>query len=160
VDTTLTHFARASLDSVVVEFSGVGADGGQWFATHGTGSWLTLIEASGTGDGVVRWSRDASDLAVGVYVDTIVVSAPGAQGDPATVIDSLHVTEAMSLATVIDDFLSGTGLSAFQRSFLDKHGNADGVFNAGDVLAWLDRCRGSASGGCVDAGAAPGGGGR
>ncbi len=37
------------------------------------------------------------------------------------------------------DLLTGTGLSLADRELLDRTGNADGVFNLGDLLAHLDR---------------------
>ncbi len=55
-------------------------------------TWTTLTTATGTGSGTVTWTRNATGLAVGTYVDTITVSASGASGSPARVIDTLRIT--------------------------------------------------------------------
>ena len=47
---------------------------------------------------VVRWDRDPTGLAVGVYVDTVTVTAAGATGSPAEVVDSLVVQTPLTLA--------------------------------------------------------------
>jgi hypothetical protein len=65
--------------------------GTAWTATKRR-AWTTLTTSSGTGSGRVRWSRDASGLAVGTYVDTITVTASGATGSPAILVDTLRVT--------------------------------------------------------------------
>ena len=97
----------------------------------------------------MRWSRDASTLAAGTYVDTIMVTADGVIGSPASIVVTLEVSEAVALADAVNHLMLGTGLSPFQAAFLDRFGNQDGTFNLGDVLAWLDRCQGASQGGCV-----------
>src|SRR6185295_9712438 len=48
--------------------------------------------ATGTGSGTVAWTRNATGLAVGTYVDTITVTAAGAASSPSVVYDTLQVT--------------------------------------------------------------------
>jgi len=82
-------------DSVVVLLSGSGAPAARWAASHDTASsWLTLVSAAGTGSGVLRWVLNPIYLAPGVYVDTLAITAPGATGSPAVVIDTLTVRPA------------------------------------------------------------------
>src|SRR5690606_10691650 len=57
-------------------------------------SWTTLTTSSGTGNGTVAWTRNTAGLTPGVYVDTITVTASGANGSPTRVIDSLVITAA------------------------------------------------------------------
>ena len=80
----------AHADSGSVSLSGTGAATASWSATRKS-AWLTLTTASGTGSGKVRWSRNSAGLAAGIYVDTISVSAAGAAGSPARIIDSLRI---------------------------------------------------------------------
>ncbi len=90
---TVQQGAPAPGDNAVVTLTGDNAASTVWTAAKKT-SWTTLTGAGGTGSGVLAWNRDVSGLAVGTYVDTITVSAPGADGSPASVIDSLKVVAA------------------------------------------------------------------
>jgi glucose/arabinose dehydrogenase len=92
-------------DSADVSLTGSGASTATWTATHSAqASWVTLTNAGGTGSGKLRWTRNPTSLAVGTYVDTLTVTAAGATGSPARVIDSLVITQApgtsLSLALV------------------------------------------------------------
>jgi hypothetical protein len=90
---------RLVTDSVAVSL-GAGNTSAAWTATHGGGTWLTLITASGTGSGVVRWRRDATVLRTGftyvdtAYVDTITVTLQGTGGASASLVDSVTVRDA------------------------------------------------------------------
>jgi len=147
-DTLLAGFEDAIADSASVVFTG-GGPAVAWTATHGSATWLTLADSSGTDNGVVRWSRAASSLGVGTHVDTISVTAGAAMGSPVSVIVTLEVTDAVALLDAANHLMLGTGLSPFQAAFLDRFGNQDGTFNVGDVLAWVERCQGASPGGCV-----------
>jgi hypothetical protein len=88
--TTAAAGATAPLaDSVQVSFLGAGAGSAAWTATARR-SYTAFTAASGTGAGVVRWTRNVAGLAAGTYVDTISVSA-GASVRSALLIDTLHV---------------------------------------------------------------------
>jgi len=89
-------------DSADVTLQGTGASAATWSATHsGQATWVTLTSASGTGSGTLRWARDPAGLSDGSYVDTLTVTAPGAAGSPATLIDTLEVTaQPLALAVV------------------------------------------------------------
>ena len=84
----------APADSATVTLAGEGATGAAWTATKRQG-WTTLTSAAGSGSGKVRWSRNANGLAAGIHVDTITVTAVGASGSPARVVDTLRVTAAL-----------------------------------------------------------------
>ncbi len=154
VDTTVAGAGRSTLDTVAVILTGVGAGGTAWQATHGGGSWITLTRAMGNGNGVVVWSRDASQLQGGVFIDTITVTAPGAGLSALTVVDTLIVAQPFALSDAADELFFGGVLSPLQVAFLEALGNDDGTYNLGDVLAWVDWCQSPVSGGCVN-GAAP-----
>ncbi len=81
----------APADSATVTLAGDGAASTSWTATKRQ-AWTTLTTPSGTGSGKVRWSRNATGLAPGTYVDTITVTAAGARGSPAKLFDTLRVT--------------------------------------------------------------------
>jgi subtilisin family serine protease len=85
--------ASSSSDQATVVLTGNGASATAWSATKRK-AWITLNTASGSGSGTLSWSRDASGLAPGVYIDTLQVLASGASGSPARVIDTLLVTAA------------------------------------------------------------------
>ena len=84
----------APSDQVTVTQTGDGHGSSVWSATKRQ-AWTTLISATGSGGAAtLAWSRNASGLAVGLYVDTIAVTAPGATGSPAFVYDTLRITAA------------------------------------------------------------------
>lgn len=76
-------------DSATVALSGDNSASTGWNASARHG-WTQLTSAGGTGSGKLRWSRNPAGLAVGVYVDTITVSA-GALS--ASILDSLVISE-------------------------------------------------------------------
>jgi len=81
-------------DSALVTLTGAGSATAAWTATHGSSAWLTIVTAGGTGSAVLRWVVDPIYLAPGTYVDTITISADGAIGSPARIVDSLTVSGA------------------------------------------------------------------
>ena len=102
--------------NATVTLTGTNASSAAWIAVE-TGSWTTLTTGSGTGSGTVTWTRNAAALAVGTYVDTITVTAPGAvSGSPATIIDTLRITAA-SVPIVL-------AVSPAARSVAIQQGNA------------------------------------
>ncbi|MGQ0640623.1 MAG: dockerin type I domain-containing protein [Gemmatimonadaceae bacterium] len=58
--------------------------------------------ASGTGSGVLRWSRASGDLAPGTYVDTIAVYVDGITGSPARYVDTLVVSQTREIVGDVD----------------------------------------------------------
>ncbi|MDH4131127.1 MAG: hypothetical protein OEV95_04895 [Gemmatimonadota bacterium] len=127
--------------SALVTFAGYGGDVAPWSASHGAASWITVVTPDGNGGGPLTWSRDASGLPPGLYVDTLRVTAPGASGSPAELIDSLVVYQpVIAVACATSVLLSGGGcLGAVGESYLDQTGNQDGSYDLGDLLAYLDR---------------------
>ncbi len=88
---TVQQGTSAAGSNATVTLSGYNASSTAWSATKKK-SWTTLTTSSGTGSGTVAWTRNITGLAVGTYVDTITVTASGATGSPATVIDTITVT--------------------------------------------------------------------
>lgn len=133
---------RGRPDSVTVSLEGIGSAAIGWKAIHGGSTWMVLTADSGTGTGEVGWSRDPTGLAPGVYIDTIkVVAADSATvGSPAHVIDTFYVYEPAVVAScAVTDIFDPACLSTTERRYLDASGNADGTYNIGDLLAFLDR---------------------
>src|SRR5690606_36918948 len=95
-----------------VSLTGDGASTKSWSAAKKK-SWTTLVTASGTGSGTVAWTRNTSGLTPGVYVDTITVTASGANGSPARVIDTLVIT-AIPVPLAISVSPSSRSVSAQQ----------------------------------------------
>jgi minor extracellular protease Epr len=83
----------APSDNATVTITGTNASTTAWSATKKR-TWLTFTNSSGSGSGSVTWTRNASGLAVGTYVDTITVTSVGITGSPATVYDTLKITAA------------------------------------------------------------------
>ena len=88
---------EAVTDSVDVEFNGPRAELTEWGATRSGPGWADLVQASGTGNGTVTWTGDVSELGLGLYVDTILISGPLAAESPATFLDSLSVQPPLAL---------------------------------------------------------------
>ena len=86
-----TDSGPAVADSVRILLTGQGAGQARWTVTHGTAPWVTLGDSAGTGDGIVRWTRDPGEVVAGVWLDTITVSVAGSPAT-AAVVDSLVVT--------------------------------------------------------------------
>ncbi len=86
-----TDSGPAVADSVRVTLTGSGAPQAGWTVTHGSAPWVTLGTTAGTGDGVIRWSRDPAQVIAGVWVDTIAITVAGVPRT-AQLIDSLVVT--------------------------------------------------------------------
>ncbi len=98
-------------DSAAIQLSGTGASTTSWSAAATRGEWITVTTPSGTRSGTVRWTGNPQGLLAGVYVDTIVVTAAGAVGSPADVIDSLVVqvpAVVFNPASTRDTAISGT----------------------------------------------------
>ena len=104
---------------------------------------------------MVRWTRNAAQLAAGVFVDTITVSSQGVIGSPLMLLDTLVVVDQIALDDAASELFAGGVLSALQVTFLEASGNDDGLYNLGDLLAWIDHCEGPSPGGCVVSPAAP-----
>ena len=77
------------------------------------------------------------------------MTSGGATGSPTSIVVTLELAEPVALEDAANHLVLGTGLSALQAAFLDRVGNQDGTFNLGDVLAWMDRCKGESPGGCA-----------
>ncbi len=86
-------------DSAAVTLSGPAAATTAWTAAN-RAAWNTLLTTGATGSGALRWRRDPTGLATGTYVDTITVTATGASGSPARVIDTLRITPPAGVLTL------------------------------------------------------------
>jgi hypothetical protein len=80
-------------DNATVSLSGDHAATTTWTAQN-RHPWIVLLAATGTGSGSATWMRNTAGLVAGFYVDTITITAPGATGSPAVVIDTLQLTAA------------------------------------------------------------------
>jgi hypothetical protein len=87
--TTVQQGAAAASGNGNVTLTGTNAAATAWTATNKQ-SWLVVTTPSGTGNGSLGWTRNATGLAVGTYVDTITVAA-GASAS-ARLVDTLKVT--------------------------------------------------------------------
>lgn len=104
-DTLFFGSPTVHADSATVTLAGDNAATTPWTATK-LKPWITLTTAAGAGSGRVRWTRSASGLAPGTFVDTITVSA-NAGGSPIRIFDSLVVRSAAALAQFTPDSIVG-----------------------------------------------------
>ena len=126
-------------DSAVVTFSGP-RPATPWSARHDGGHWLELATASGAGDGAVTWTIDAEGLEVGVYVDTVIVSAAYTMGSPAMVVDSFVVEPPLGI--VGPRRTGGFGVAGW--SLVHSDSLVSGVFGFGaDSAIWTAAGQGS-----------------
>jgi hypothetical protein len=110
------------MEEATISFTGLDADRARWEVTHGDAPWLAVTTPSWQGSGTIRWTRDPTGLAEGVYVDTILVSSVGALGTPAAIVDSL----IMEVVPV--------GLDPAKRSGQTVAGTVEGVPDSARVL--------------------------
>jgi hypothetical protein len=110
------------LDTAAVSITGPDANQAIWEATHGDAPWLTINTPRLFGSGTLRWTKDPTALAEGIYVDTIRITSVGALGTPTLILDSL----------VMDTPL--VGLDPTNRSAHAVSGSADVVPDSARVL--------------------------
>ena len=128
---------------VAVHFEGPQAATVAWTASHpGRADWFELIDTSGVGGGVVRWTIDPDSLPEGTYVDSVVVVAPLATGSPATLVYSLSVEPPLTLPAL--RLISSYGVSGWSvvtsdslPSGLTGFGAASAVWTASSGSGWL-----------------------
>ncbi len=104
-DTVTVGTTPPRADSVDVAMSGDSAAVATWTATKGH-AWTTLVTAAGVGPGRLRWTRNATGLVVGRYVDTITVTSPSV-GAPVRVIDTLVVRASVAVVAFAGDTIRG-----------------------------------------------------
>jgi hypothetical protein len=79
-------------DAIQVELSGKASAQAPWTAAvDGAAGWITLVTGVGAGPGELRWRRNPTGLAAGVYHASIVVSLPGDLPRAITIADTLVV---------------------------------------------------------------------
>ena len=148
---SVTGVKDASESSVEVIINGAGSANNQWLAritSQGTG--LELVAAAGRSGDRLAWRRSPGGLPAARYVDTIRVVLEGSDATPLVLVDTFSVAADLSADAAAAALTSGGAITARQELALDQLGNGDGVYNLGDFLSWLDRCR---SGGAVCGGA-------
>jgi hypothetical protein len=141
-DSTVVGTTVPLPDSADVVLTGSNAGAASWTATHGAATWLTITTGAGTGSGVMRWERDPSSLTVGVYTDTVTVTAAGADGSPAILVDSLVVLPPLTLALTptvrLDTATAGDTVPRPDSAFVELTG-------AGNATAAWSAAHGSAA---------------
>ena len=126
-------------DSVPVGFSGP-RDNTKWKASHSGGDWLKLTRTSGAGEGAVTWTVDPAGLAVGLYVDTIVVEAEYATGSPAQFVDTFAVQPPLD----IEEMRETRGYGVAGWSLTPRDSAFSGLFGFGeDSAVWTAESSGS-----------------
>jgi hypothetical protein len=129
--------AAPRLDSAYVD-----VEVGTSWAAITSAPWVTLVTGNGDGPGYLRWQRNLDVVSYGISVDSIVVLRGSVEdGDVELVVTETVMSGADQVpALVAASALFGTTeLTALQRQMLDLLGNANGRYDVGDLLAYLDR---------------------
>ena len=137
VGSSINDGAVPRLDSVYVDV----AAGTSWDASTNA-DWLTLVTASGDGPGYLRWQHDLAVVSYGISEDSIVVmSGSGGNREVELVVAETLVSGADQIPalTVASALFGAAELTALQQQMLDFLGNANGRYDVGDLLAYLDR---------------------
>ena len=161
IDSIAVGSTTTTSDTAVVRFVGPGAATQPWTAAlGGAGTWLTITTLNGTGNGVVRWTRDPTGLPLGTYVDTVSVTATGSGLSPAQIIDTLVIGQALAMslssASLVDTTVAGaqqptlgtvsvliTGIGSGSTSWNATHGAGSWITvtldfgTGGGAVAWL-----------------------
>lgn len=138
-------------DSVGVVLTGPRAALTEWTATRSGSGWADLVRSAGTGDGAVTWAAGGvGDLGVGVYVDTVVMTAELAEGSPVAFLDTLAVEPplaVLALQAAEGVGIMGLDLAPSDSAFagLTGFGADSAVWNARTSASWMD-LRASAGG--------------
>lgn len=149
---TLAFAATASQPrppSQAVAVSTSGATGASWTATADV-PWLSLVPASGTGDGSISVSADATGVAFGTRQGRIVVTAAGLAGSPQQVDVTFTVEPGPRLvASPTSLRFSATRLGALpsaQPISIANAGTGSLAWNVGGAPSWLTISPGSGTG--------------
>lgn len=135
--TSVNDGAALRLDSVYLDV----APGTAWEAGS-SAPWVVLVSGSGAGPGYLRWQRNLAVVSYGISVDSIVVmTGNGEHREVELVVTETVVSGADQVpALTAASALFGSGeMTSLQRQMLDLLGNANGRYDAGDLLAYLDR---------------------
>lgn len=136
-------------DSIAAGLTGFGADAAVWTA-ESRSDWLVIERRAGGVSEPIVWSRSAESLAPGIYEDSITVRVVNHPDVKGLIVDRFEVVEPIGVDAAAHHLLGSGQLVPAQTRLLDWFGNGDGVFNAGDVLRWLDHCAsGIAASGCA-----------
>lgn len=145
----------APADSLPSGLFGFGAEDALWSAEVSGGGWLELERTAGGYGEAVVWRRNTRGLAMGVYEDTITVRVEGHPDLVGVIVDRFEIVAPISVDDAAHQLLGGDRLVSGQVLLLDWFGNRDGIFNAGDVLRWLDHCAAGGTGSGCAAGSGP-----
>jgi subtilisin family serine protease len=123
------------LDSVYVDVAAETS----WEATTGA-AWVTLLAGSRTGPGYLHWQRSLGGMSYGISQDSIVVSSGNAREVELVVTETIVAGADQVAASVAASALfEPAALDELRRRMLDLLGNANGRYDVGDLLAYLDR---------------------
>lgn len=143
----LSGWSFVSVDSISAGLAGFGADSATWTASS-TSEWLAIERGGGGHEDPIVWTRSSESLDPGVYEDTVTIRVDGRPDLVGFIVDRFQVVPPMTVEDAAHHLLGLERLETGQESFLDWFGNRDEVFNAGDVLKWLDHCTIGEGSGC------------
>ena len=114
-------------------------------------SWLSLSASSGRGDATVGLTINSAGLAGGTYRETVVISAPGALGSPASVSVTLTVLApglAVSPGSIHETASAGSTTPTTKILRVTNSGNGSVTWTATKSQVWLTLSK--TSGGAPD----------
>ncbi len=137
--TSLT-FDGAAPAAKTISVANTGTGTLAWTASSDV-AWLSVSPASGTGNGTVTVTPDASGLAPGTHTGTITISAAGATGSPVSVPVSLTVTAPPELSVIPSalsfDATEGDETVETKAINVANSGGGELDFTATTTVPWL-----------------------
>lgn len=104
----------------------------------GAARWLGLSLDGATAPAVLTVAPTIDDLEPGTYAAVITLASETASNSPGTVLLGLTVAENVSVQRVVDAILGDERLPTRVIRYLDGLGNADGMVDLADFLAWIE----------------------
>ena len=142
VDSATAGSVGTLVDSAAVALAGTDCEAASWTASVENAPWLTLVESSGTGTGVVQWEIDIAALRAGSHSATIDVKLSD-ELQESVELTVVLTPPTVDLTTAVEQLLGTGGLNEVQRRYLDQEGNRNEAYDLGDLLALLDRSGGT-----------------
>jgi hypothetical protein len=138
---TVTSSSAGPLTGVQVFISEPGPGGGLWLATTDASGRFTFQQDGRYSVGIAPQNvppgctQPPSQIVTLVQQGLVQVDIPLTCGAAAQNMDHVDFTADAAAR----DLLGAVTLSDAQRAYLDRHGNHDGSYDLGDLLAFLDR---------------------
>jgi M6 family metalloprotease-like protein len=104
----------------------------------GAGGWLTTSLDDTNAPATLTVTSSIAGIEPGVHSAIVSIASPTANNSPQTVTVTLSLAESVTMQQLMGALFEGVPLPGPTRTILDELGNANGFFDVGDILAWLE----------------------